>query len=63
MISLLIFPKNIEEIFNSKIYHKGTIFALPQIYTLSKCYKLLDNNKEYMILFLDADLILFIFIH
>ena len=39
-------PKKHKRIFNSKIYHKGTIFALPQIYTLSKCYKLLDNNKD-----------------
>ena len=38
-------PKKHRTILNSKIYHKGTIFALPQIYTLSKCYKLLDNNK------------------
>ena len=39
-------PKKHKRIFNSKIYHKGTIFALPQIYTLSKCYKLLDNDKD-----------------
>ena len=39
-------PKKHRRILNSKIYHKGTIFALPQIYTLSKCYKLLDNNKD-----------------
>ena len=39
-------PKKHRKIFNSKIYHKGTIFALPQIYTLSKCYKLLENNKD-----------------
>ena len=39
-------PKKHKKILNSKIYHKGTIFALPQIYTLSKCYKLLDNNKD-----------------
>ena len=39
-------PKKHRKIFNSKIYHKGTIFALPQIYTLSKCYKLLGNKKD-----------------
>ena len=39
-------PQKHRKIFNSKIYHKGTIFALPQIYTLSKCYKLLENNKD-----------------
>ncbi len=37
-------PKTHKKIFNSKIYHKGTIFALPQIYTLSQCYKLLGNE-------------------
>ena len=45
-------PKNHKRILNSKIYHKGTIFALPQIYTLSKCYKLLDNDdNEYDLIF------------
>ena len=45
-------PKSHKKIFNSKIYHKGTIFALPQIYTLHKCYKLLDNkNDEYDLIF------------
>jgi len=45
-------PKNHKRIFNSKIYHKGTIFALPQIYTLSKCYKLLYNHEdEYDLIF------------
>ena len=39
-------PKKHKKILNSKIYHKGTIFALPQIYTLSKCYKLLDNDED-----------------
>ncbi len=40
------------KIFNSKIYHKGTIFALPQIYTLSKCYKLLEkDDQEYDLIF------------
>ncbi len=45
-------PKNHKKILNSKIYHKGTIFALPQIYTLSKCYKLLENDEnEYDLIF------------
>ena len=45
-------PKKHKKIFNSKIYHKGTIFALPQIYTLSKCYQLLDNDEnEYDLIF------------
>ena len=45
-------PKTHKNIFNSKIYHKGTIFALPQIYTLSKCYKLLKNDEnEYDLIF------------
>ena len=45
-------PQNYKKILNSKIYHKGTIFALPQIYTLSKCYKLLDNDEnEYDLIF------------
>ena len=39
-------PKTHKKIFNSKTYHKGTIFSLPQIYTLYKCYKLLDNQEE-----------------
>ena len=39
-------PKKHKKILNSKIYHKGTIFALPQIYTISKCYKLLDNDED-----------------
>ena len=39
-------PKNQKKILNSKKYHKGTIFALPQIYTLSKCYKLLGNYQD-----------------
>ena len=45
-------PKTHKKIFNSKIYHMGTIFALPQIYTLSKCYKLLKNDEdEYDLIF------------
>ena len=45
-------PKTYKKIFNSKIYHKGTLFALPQIYTLSKCYKLLgDDLHEYDLIF------------
>ena len=45
-------PEAHKEIFNSKIYHKGTIFALPQIYTLSKCYKLLGNRiNDYDLIF------------
>ena len=45
-------PKTYKEIFNSKIYHKGTIFALPQIYTLSKCYKLIATDEnEYDLIF------------
>ena len=39
-------PKTHSKIFNAKTYHKGTIFALPQIYTLSKCYKLLASQEE-----------------
>ncbi len=45
-------PKAHKKIFNSKIYHKGTIFALPQIYTLSKCYELLKTDLyEYDLIF------------
>ena len=45
-------PKTHKKIFNSRIYHKGTIFALPQIYTLSKCFKLLENNlNKYDLIF------------
>ena len=45
-------PKAHKKIINSKIYHKGTVFALPQIYTLSKCYKLLANDEnEYDLIF------------
>ena len=45
-------PKTHNKILNSKIYHKGTIFALPQIYTLSKCYKLLATDEnEYDLIF------------
>ena len=35
-----------KKILNSEIYHKGTIHSLPQIYTLSKCYKLFLPHKE-----------------
>ena len=49
---LINLPKSHKIILNSKIYHKGTIFALPQIYTLYKCYKLLDNYEhEYDLIF------------
>ena len=49
---LINLPKNHKKILNSKSYHKGTIFALPQIYTLSKCYNLLDNDEnEYDLIF------------
>mgnify|MGYP001460755908 CR=1 FL=1 len=45
-------PKTHKKIFNSRIYHKGTTFALPQIYTLSKCYKFLENyENEYDLVF------------
>ncbi len=45
-------PKTHKKIFNSKIYHKGTIFSLPQIYTLSQCYKLLGNEvNDYDLIF------------
>ena len=45
-------PNTHKKILNSKAYHKGTIFALPQIYTLSKCYKLLKNDEnEYDLIF------------
>lgn len=41
-----------KKIFNSKIYHRGTINALPQIYTLSKCYALLETEpQEYDLIF------------
>ena len=41
-----------KKIFHSKIFHKGTIFALPQIYTLSKCYKLIgDDVNNYDLIF------------
>ena len=49
---LINLPKTHKKILNSKAYHMGTIFALPQIYTLSKCYKLLDNDEnEYDLVF------------
>ena len=49
---LINLPKTHKKILNSKAYHKGTIFALPQIYTLSKCYKLLENDEnEYDLIF------------
>ena len=45
-------PPEHKKIFNSKIYHRGTIFALPQIYTLSKCYELMAKEKqEYDLIF------------
>ena len=45
-------PKTHKKIFNSTNYHKGTIFALPQIYTLFKCYKLLATcQNEYDLIF------------
>ena len=39
-------PKNYKIILQSPKYHKGTINALPQIYTLSKCYKLIEPQIE-----------------
>ena len=45
-------PKTHKKVLNSKAYHKGTIFALPQIYTLSSCYKLFKNyENEYDLIF------------
>ena len=45
-------PKTHKKVLNSKAYHKGTIFALPQIYTLSRCYKLFKNyENEYDLIF------------
>ena len=45
-------PSTHKKIFKSKIYHTGTIFALPQIDTLSKCYELLKNDGcEYDLIF------------
>ena len=45
-------PKTHKKILNSKIYHNGTKFALPQIYTLSKCYELLKSDiHEYDLIF------------
>ncbi len=35
-----------KKILNSKKYHFGTINALPQIYTIYKSYKLLENSKK-----------------
>lgn len=44
------FPKKISQthkkILNAEIYHKGTIHALPQIYTISECYKLFLPHQE-----------------
>ena len=49
---IMTLPKTYKKIFDSKKYHKGTIFALPQIYTLSKCYKLLvDQEQKYDLIF------------
>ena len=49
-------PITYKKILYSNNYHKGTIFSLPQIYTLSKCYELslslskiiliMDRTKE-----------------
>ena len=45
-------PKTHKEILNSNIYHKGTVFALPQIYSLSKCYKLIGSKvNDYDLIF------------
>ena len=45
-------PKTHKKVLNSKAYHKGSIFALPQIYTLSRCYKLFKNyENEYDLIF------------
>lgn len=35
---------NISNIIASKEFHKGTINSLPQIYTVHKCFKLLENS-------------------
>ena len=41
-----------KKILNSSFYHQGTIFALPQIYAISKCYKLLAFEEcEYDLIF------------
>jgi hypothetical protein len=45
-------PRDHKKIIESNKYHKGTIHSLPQIYTLSKCYKLfLPKEKEYDLIF------------
>ena len=38
-------PITYKKIFKANNYHKGTIFSLPQIYTISKCYELLESEK------------------
>ena len=35
---------NFSNIITSKEFHKGTINSLPQIYTIHKCFKLLENS-------------------
>ena len=44
-------PLNYSNIQNSEKYHRGTIHALPQLYAISKSFKLIEENL------LDYDLI------
>ena len=39
-------PKNIKNIFYSKNFHKGTINSIPQLYTIHKCFKLMQDSKS-----------------
>lgn len=44
-------PKHLK-VFKSNKYHFGTVNSLPQIYSLSKCFKLLNNNlNKYDLIF------------
>jgi len=40
-------PKKYKEILNSNKYHFGTVNSLPQIYTLHKCYELLEESNDH----------------
>lgn len=43
--------KQYKAIYKSEKYHYGTINSMPQIYTLSKCFNLIDTLDEYELIF------------
>ena len=41
------FANDIKDIFYSKDFHKGTINSIPQLYTIYRCFKLMQDSKNH----------------